>query len=206
MRWWLRTVVILGMLIFTPGGRAEQKLKAGFIYVGPIGDYGWTHAHEQARKIVLQQFPWLETLAVEAVPEGQAETFIDQMVRQGAKVHAGTYTPKNLQDVDYWWLLAEGAVELGGTPGVPINPVFEAPLKAVKVQDAIAGELAVYDLVIKRLKQMSQRPPAFDPFEGPITDRKGTLRVPAGKRMTQQELITMEWAAQGVVGPWANEP
>ncbi|MDW7992955.1 MAG: BMP family ABC transporter substrate-binding protein, partial [Anaerolineae bacterium] len=31
---------------------AEKKLKACFIYVGPIGDIGWTHAHDQGRKIV----------------------------------------------------------------------------------------------------------------------------------------------------------
>ena len=48
--------------------------------------------------------------------------------------------------------------------------------------------------------------PSFDPFQGPISDRKGLLRVPAGRRMTQQELTTMEWAAPGVVGPWGNEP
>ena len=59
--------------------------------------------------------------------------------------------------------------------------MFEAPLKAVKVPDATAGELTVYDLVIKRLEQMSQQPPTFDPFGGPITDRKGMLRVPAAR-------------------------
>ena len=66
--------------------------------------------------------------------------------------------------------------------------------------------MSVYDLVFTRLAQMSQPTPTFDPFQGPIHDRKGTLRVTAGTRMSQQELITMEWAAPGVVGPWANEP
>jgi simple sugar transport system substrate-binding protein len=122
------------------------------------------------------------------------------------KIHAGTYTPKNLQDVDYWWLLAEGAVELGAQPGLPVNPVFVDKLKAVKVKGAGSGEMSVYDLVQQRLAQMSQKSPVFDPFQGPISDRKGTLRVAAGKTMTHQELISMEWAAQGVVGPWPNEP
>ena len=27
---------------------AEKQLKAGFVYVGPVGDYGWSHAHDVA--------------------------------------------------------------------------------------------------------------------------------------------------------------
>jgi simple sugar transport system substrate-binding protein len=123
-----------------------------------------------------------------------------------SKVQAGQYTSKNLHSVDYWWLLAEGAVELGAKPGLPINPAYTEKLQAVKVKDASGGEVSVYDLVLQRRQQMAQPAPAFDPFQGPLTDRKGTLRVAAGQRLTQQELISMEWAAQGVVGPWSNEP
>ena len=123
-----------------------------------------------------------------------------------SKVQAGEYTATNLQEVDYWWLLAEGAVELGSKVGVPINPAFTDKLKAVRVNDASTGELSVYDLVHRRLAQMMQSPPAFDPFQGPLVDRKGVVRAPAGQRLSQQELTTMEWAAPGVVGPWSNEP
>ncbi|HUT66377.1 MAG TPA: BMP family ABC transporter substrate-binding protein, partial [Spirochaetota bacterium] len=41
---------------------AQDKLKVGFIYVGPIGDMGWTNAHDNARKIVEKTFPWVETV------------------------------------------------------------------------------------------------------------------------------------------------
>jgi simple sugar transport system substrate-binding protein len=122
------------------------------------------------------------------------------------KVYNGTYTPRNLQNVDYWWLLAEGAVELGAQPGMPVNPVFRPRLEAVKVRVPGSGAVSVYDLVFRRLREMSGSPPAFDPFTGPIHDRNGKLRVPAGRRMTVQELITMEWAAPGIVGPWPKEP
>ncbi len=63
-----------------------DKIKAGFIYVGPIGDYGWTHAHDVARRIVDEQYDWLETVYIESVPEGEVETYIDQLVRQGCNV------------------------------------------------------------------------------------------------------------------------
>ena len=39
-RWLTSAVVIAVLLAFIPMGYAQQKLKVGFIYVGPIGDYG----------------------------------------------------------------------------------------------------------------------------------------------------------------------
>jgi simple sugar transport system substrate-binding protein len=375
-------VLAVVLLAAVGAGYGQQKLKVGFIYVGPIGDYGWTHAHDVGRRIAEQQLP-IQTLYVESVPEGRVEPFIDRLVSQGArvifttsfgfmdgtlaaaqrypniifahasgfkrarnmatymadfyqvyylnglmagaltrthkvgyvgafpipevkrhlnafalgvravnpratvhvrwifewfspakakeatqaliaegvdvfaftedtptviqeaakknllsfahyspmyrfaprhvvsgqlvhwetiyldflrKVLAGKYTPDNLQNVDYWWLLAEKAVELGAEPGMMVNPVFVDALKAVRVRTPDLGTLSVYDLVLRRHAQMSVTPVKFDPFTGPIRDRKGVLRVPAGHTLTVQELITMEWAAPGVVGPWPNEP
>jgi len=384
MRWIRVMAVVAAVLLVAGTGWAQQpKLKVGFIYVGPIGDYGWTNAHDVGRKILEKTYPQVQTVYVESVPEGQVEPFIDKMVRGGAKVifttsfgfmdgtlaaakrypdvifaHAsgfkraanmatymadfyqvyylnglmagaltrtnkvayvgafpipevkrhldawalgvravnpkatiqvrwlfswfdpakakeatealiaegadifaftedsptviqvaakknllsfshyspmqrfaprhvisgqlvhweriyndfigkvlkGTYTAKNLENVDYWWLLAERAVEVGGQSGQPINPLFTPKLKAVSVKTKEFGTISVYDLVNRRLQQMSRTPVAFDPFTGPIKDRKGVLRVPAGHTMTVQELTTMEWAAPGVVGPWPKEP
>ncbi len=383
MRWVTLSLVALVVGSLAATGAAQQKLKAGFIYVGPIGDYGWTHAHNEGRKIAEKTLPWLETIYVESVPEGQAEPFIDKMVQQGAKVifttsfgfmdgtlaaakknpnvifahasgfkrapnmasymadfyqvyylnglmagaltksgkvgyvgafpipevkrhidafalgvravnpkatvhvrwifewfkpsaakeatealiaegvdvfaftedsptvvqvaskraltsfshyspmqkfapkhvisgqlvhwekiyvdfltkvHEGKYTTQNLSNVDYWWLLAEGGVELGGEFGVPINPAFTAKLQAVKVNAPGVGRISVYDLVNRRLAQMTNPTTAFDPFTGPIRDRKGKFRVAEGKRMSVAELTSMEWAAPGIVGPWPKEP
>jgi simple sugar transport system substrate-binding protein len=68
------------------------------------------------------------------------------------------------------------------------------------------GRMSVYDLVMRRSAQMSKAPVAFDPFTGPIRDRKGVVRVPEGKVMTVGELTSMEWAVPGIVGPWPREP
>lgn len=382
-RYWLNAGVIAAVLLaFISTGYTQQKLKVGFIYVGPIGDYGWTNAHDVGRRIVEQQLP-VETLYVESVPEGRVEPFIDRLVGQGAKVvfttsfgfmdgtlataqrypnvifaHAsgfkrarnmatymadfyqvyylnglmagaltktnkvgyvgafpipevkrhldafalgvryvnpsatiqvrwifdwfspakakeatqaligdgvdvfaftedsptviqesskknllsfahyspmykfapkhvisgelvhwetiyldflrkvlaGKYTADNLQNVDYWWLLAEKAVEVGAEPGMMINPLFVSALKAATVKTADLGTLSVYDLIQRRLAQMSKNPVTFHPFTGPIKDRKGVVRVPAGQTMSVAELNSMEWAAPGVVGPWPNEP
>ncbi|HEX2863468.1 MAG TPA: BMP family ABC transporter substrate-binding protein, partial [Deinococcales bacterium] len=82
------TVAMLAAASFASLVTAQSfdKIKAGFIYVGPVGDYGWTNAHDAARKIVLKEFPWLQTLAVESVPEANAGTYIDQLVKQGCNV------------------------------------------------------------------------------------------------------------------------
>ncbi len=377
-KWFVAVLLVLGALAF-----GQEKLKAGFIYIGPVGDYGWTRAHDEGRKAVEKAFPWLETTYVESVPEGQVGSYIDQMVRQGAKVifatsfgymdgvleaarrypdvifahatgfkrapnvatymadfyqiyylnglmagaltksgkvgyvgafpipelkrhinaftlgvravnpkakvlvrwiyewyspaaakeatealiadgadvfaftedsptvvqvaaekgfpsfahyspmlkfapdyvvsgqlvrwgeiykdflakvRAGLYTAKNLEDVDYWWLLPQKAVVLGADFGVPVNPKFIPALKAKKIKHPVFGEISVYDLVMKLHALMSDVELAFDPFQGPIYDRNGVLRVPEGLRLSKQELQTIEWAVKGVVGPWPNEP
>ena len=365
-----------------PPEAKPKKLKAAFVYVGPIGDYGWTHAHDQGRKYVEQKFPWLETTYAESVAEGDAARFIDRFVQEEkadvvfttsfgymddtikagekypdkiffhcsgykrranvgtyfaefyqlyylnglmagaltksnkigyvaahpipevvrhinafaigarevnpdvtvdvrwlfawfdpakareaaesliaagvdvlaftedsptvievgqeytekgqpiytfshyspmqkfgpdsvvsgqlvhwevlyqdilAKVYAGVYTPTNLENVDYWWMLKEGAVELGGDFGVPINPKFEDALKAKKVKDPVLGEISVYDLVFKRLEQMSEETVVFDPFTGPIKDQSGKIRIPEGTRATHDDLWTIDWFVDNIV-------
>jgi basic membrane protein A len=376
-------LVVTLMLLLVGTGAAQTKLKAGFIYVGPIGDYGWTHAHNEARLLAMKALPWLETSYIESVPEGNAGPSIDRLVRAGnnvifttsfgfmdatlaaakkypnvifahasgfkrnpnmatymadfyqvyylnglaagaltisnkvgyvgafpipevkrhidafalgvravnpratvhvkwifewfspaaakeataaliaegadvfaftedtptviqvagqrnlasfshyspmykfapknvvsgelvhwdriyidflTKVRNGTYTTRNLQNVDYWWLLAQKAVEMGAQFGMPINPVFVDKLKGAMVTAPGFGRVSVYDLIMRRLAQMSQSPPAFDPFTGPIRDRNGVVRVPAGRTMTVGELNSMQWAAPGVVGTWPDEP
>ncbi|MBC7093627.1 BMP family ABC transporter substrate-binding protein [Candidatus Bipolaricaulota bacterium] len=378
----LVAAVMVATAVLGAVGFAQAKLKVGFIYVGPIGDYGWSHAHNLGRLIVERDLG-VETVYVESVPEGEVETYIDQLVRQGCnvifttsfgfmdgtlaaaqrypnvifahcsgfkrapnlatymadfyqvyylnglmagaltktgkvgyvgafpipevkrhisaftigvrevnpnatvhvrwiyewfnpaaakeatealiaegcdvfaftedsptvvqvaaekgfpsfghyspmydfapnhvvsgqivhweeiyvdflgKVKAGEYTAKNLANVDYWWLLSQKAVELGAKSGMPVNPVFEGALKAYIVDHPVFGRISVYDLVFVRLAQMGNPGITFDPFEGPVYDRKGGLQVPAGHWMSYDALITMEWAVEGVVGPWPGEP
>jgi basic membrane protein A and related proteins len=121
------------------------------------------------------------------------------------KVRDGTYAPGKLQDVDYWWLLREGAVELGGEPGTAINPRYVDALK--KAQMTVAGkQVSVYDRVTELLKDMASSKPTFDPFSGPLSDRQGVARVQAGRTLTKEELNQMQWMAPGVTGPVADEP
>ena len=66
--------------------RAQSPLKVGFVYVGPIGDGGWTYQHEQGRLAVVEAFgDKVETIYQESVPEGaDAERVLTQMALSGA--------------------------------------------------------------------------------------------------------------------------
>ena len=67
---------------------AADKLKVGFIYLGPVGDLGWTYQHELARQALVKELgDKIETTFLENVPEGpDAERSIEQLVRAGNKL------------------------------------------------------------------------------------------------------------------------
>lgn len=71
---------------------AAGKLKIAFAYVGPVGDAGWTYAHDQARKAVEQEFgDKVTTVYAENVPEAaDAERVFRDFVAQGNKLIFGT--------------------------------------------------------------------------------------------------------------------
>ncbi len=50
---------------------AAGPLKVGFIYLGPVGDFGWTYQHDIARKTAVEHFgDRIKTTFVENVAEG----------------------------------------------------------------------------------------------------------------------------------------
>ncbi len=65
-----------------------DPLKVAFVYVGPVGDAGWTYAHDQGRKAVEAEFgDKVKTSFVEKVPEGaDAERVIRDLASQGHKL------------------------------------------------------------------------------------------------------------------------
>ena len=75
-----------------PAAAKADPLKVAFAYVGPVGDGGWTFAHDNARKAVEKEFgDRVVTSYVESVPESaDAERVIRDMVGQGNKLIFGT--------------------------------------------------------------------------------------------------------------------
>jgi len=70
---------------FVGTATAADKTKIGFIYVGPVGDHGWTYRHDIGRKAIESEFgDKVETTYVESVPEGaDAERVLRQMASSG---------------------------------------------------------------------------------------------------------------------------
>ena len=86
-KWLAVMVVILLALALGAAGGTPEALKVGFIYVGPVGDYGWSYAHDQGRKYLETTLPDVKTTYVESVPEGaDAERVLTQLARAGHKV------------------------------------------------------------------------------------------------------------------------
>ena len=74
--------LICGFGFTAAGTAADKKLKAGFIYVGPVGDYGWSYAHDLGKQYAEKKFPWLETVIVESVAESDSARIIDRLIQQ----------------------------------------------------------------------------------------------------------------------------
>ena len=75
----------------TSGDGKKEKLKVAFVYVGPVGDAGWTFAHDKARKEMEKQLDFVESTYIESVPEGSdAERIFTSLCEKGYKLIFGT--------------------------------------------------------------------------------------------------------------------
>ncbi len=71
----------------TPSEGARIDLKVGFVYVGPVGDAGWTYAHDQGRRFLEGRFPGIRTVYVENVKEGaDAERVLTRLAEEGCRL------------------------------------------------------------------------------------------------------------------------
>jgi basic membrane protein A len=68
--------------------RADEKIKIGFIFLGPIGDYGWTWAHNKGREAIDAALgDKVETIYVENVAEdASAVPVLSDLAQQGCKL------------------------------------------------------------------------------------------------------------------------
>ncbi len=77
----------IGLALLAMAGSAQAAdTKACFIYVGPIGDFGWTYQHEQGRLAVEKELR-VETAYQESVEEGaDSERAIERFARSGCNI------------------------------------------------------------------------------------------------------------------------
>jgi basic membrane protein A len=79
---------VIAVAAATLSAPAAEKLKVGFIYTGPVGDFGWTYQHEVARQALVKAFgDKIDTTYLENVNEGpDSERSIEQLARAGNKL------------------------------------------------------------------------------------------------------------------------
>jgi basic membrane protein A and related proteins len=90
MRKFVLTVAVAALAIAATSlaTSAADKTKIGFIYLGPVGDFGWTYQHEVGRQAVVKELgDKIETTFLENVSEGpDSERSIEQLARTGHKL------------------------------------------------------------------------------------------------------------------------
>jgi simple sugar transport system substrate-binding protein len=81
----LAAVAAVGALATGMGAAQAEDVKVGFVYVGPIGDHGWSYRHDIGRQAIEAELgDAASTSYVESVPEGaDAERVIRQMAQTG---------------------------------------------------------------------------------------------------------------------------
>ena len=79
---------LLSTLGFATSSVANPHLTVGFVYIGPIGDHGWTYMHDKGRQAIEEEFgDMVKTVYVENVKYGpDAERIIRQMAQEGVDV------------------------------------------------------------------------------------------------------------------------
>ena len=156
---------------------------------------GEEHTKKGQQIYTFSHYSPMQQFAPDSAVSGELVDWGGMYVKILTDIHNGTWTNE-----DMWWRAAEGAAILGSDYQNKVNPKFVDALKAVKHRDAELGQISVYDLVMKRLEQMSQNPPAFEPFTGPVTDNKGTVRIAAGAVGSKGELLSIDYYVDNVVG------
>ena len=74
-----------------PKGRGlNGPPKIGFLYVGPVGDHGWTKAHDDGRKYLEQTIPGVFTEFAPSISAADAPDKIEEFIANGDNIIIGT--------------------------------------------------------------------------------------------------------------------
>jgi basic membrane protein A and related proteins len=87
----LALVLVVGACGDDDNGTAGEGLRVAFVYVGPIGDAGWSWAHDQGRLYLEENLEGVETTFLESVPEGaEAQRVFEDLAEEGYDLIFGT--------------------------------------------------------------------------------------------------------------------
>ncbi|MGP4843020.1 BMP family ABC transporter substrate-binding protein [Marinobacter sp. 1Y8] len=80
-----KKLALVAALVLPMQAFADDPMKVGFVYVGPVGDHGWSYQHDQGRLALEEHFgDKVQTTYVENVSEGaDAERTIRKLAQAG---------------------------------------------------------------------------------------------------------------------------
>src|SRR5271170_7636256 len=75
-------------LAFAGAAEAADKLKACWVYVGPVGDFGYSYQHDQGRLAAAKALGDKvdATTFLENIPDSDSERAIEQLARSGCNI------------------------------------------------------------------------------------------------------------------------
>lgn len=120
-----------------------------------------------------------------AMPLWHWGKFYEQLIRT---IMNGTWKydddPSDLQAINYWWGMSSGVIDVICSQNLPI------------------GTKRLVDLLKKVIASGE-----FSPFTGILYSQDGIVQDDPGKTLTPEEIITMDWLAENVIGsiPKAEE-
>jgi basic membrane protein A len=87
MKKFLMTVAAAAMMLGAAGAANAADVKACWVYVGPIGDYGWSYQHHQGLEAVKKELgDKVETAYAENVAEADSEKTFERFAREGCNI------------------------------------------------------------------------------------------------------------------------
>ncbi len=92
MRNWVKAGLAAGLVLSAASqASAADKLKVGFVYVGPVGDFGYSYQHDLGRQALEKAMgDKVETTYLENVPETDSARAFEQLARSGCGLIVGT--------------------------------------------------------------------------------------------------------------------
>ncbi|MFN0193416.1 MAG: BMP family ABC transporter substrate-binding protein [Aestuariivirga sp.] len=83
----LATAALTALALGAASASASAATKACWVYVGSVGDFGWTYQHHQGVEAVKKEFgDKVETAYAENVPEADSERAIERFARDGCNI------------------------------------------------------------------------------------------------------------------------
>ncbi len=81
------SVAAAALALAVSSASASAAVKACWVYVGAIGDFGWTYQHNQGVEMVKKELgDKVETVIVENVAEADSERAIERLARDGCNI------------------------------------------------------------------------------------------------------------------------